>query len=68
MSDYPPAPAPTARVKLAALRSFFPDFSFDVLPGPGPVFEARRVHGHGHLYSVASTSAKELRKILMGRC
>ena len=60
---------PTARVQLIALRAMFPDFSIDITAGPGPrCFEARRIGGSGSLYAVSSTSAKELRRILLGRC
>lgn len=66
--DYRIAPPPTARIKLAALRAAFPDFSIDITAGPGPrCFEARRIGGRGSLYTAASTSARELRRILLGR-
>jgi hypothetical protein len=66
---YRVGPPPTARIKLAALRAAFPDFSIDITAGPGPAcFEARRIGGRGSLCTVASTSARELRRILLGRC
>jgi len=56
VNDYGVAPPPTARIKLAALRAAFPDFSIDI------------TGGRGSLRTVSSTSARELRRILLGRC
>jgi hypothetical protein len=66
MTSYQPPPPPTRRVQPAALRTAFPGWTFTVTPGSGPVrFTAQRVQGTGSLHAVATTSAKELRRILL---
>ncbi|MDQ2813682.1 MAG: hypothetical protein M3Z75_17905 [Actinomycetota bacterium] len=65
-APYQPSPPPTSRVQLTALRTLFPDYAFSVTsPGPGPrCYQARRIRGSGHLHAVATTSARDLWRIL----
>jgi len=62
---YQPPPLPAGKVKLAALRTAFPDFAFTISTVAGRrCWVARRVRGDGPLVQVACASVIELWRVL----
>jgi len=62
---YQPPPLPADKIKLAALRTAFPDFAFTISAMAGRrCWVALRVHGDGPLVQVACAGAIELWRVL----